>query len=201
MRMESADEAAALGGGKSMEQSGRKRSAKLTAVFLLALAMALTAGMGAAAYAETVYDVWVGGTRVTSINMNDVLRDGKVSYTPAVADDPATTDVDESVPAILTLDGAAITGGYAFDENNSVAAIYADDDLTIDVTGTSIVIGPELETQYRHSYGVYIDGEGSNGKLTVTGPGTLTAAGGATPTGSSFGVYANGAAAVNGTLK
>ena len=136
-----------------------------------------------------LYDVWVGGTQVTGANMNDVLGDGKVSYTPAVADDPATTDADESAPATLTLDGAAITGGYTFNDN--AAAIYAEGDLTIDVTADSTVTGPEADD----SYGVY-----SGGSLTFTGAGTLTAEGGTATRGSSRGVFAYGTVTVDGTL-
>ena len=138
-----------------------------------------------------LYDVWVGGTQVTGANMNDVLGDGKVSYTPAAADDPATTDADETAPATLTLDGAAITGGYTFNDN--AAAIYAEGDLTIDVTADSTVTGPDNGSG--NSYGVY-----SGGSLTFTGAGMLTAAGGDAYR-YSYGVYAyKGAVTVNGTL-
>ena len=155
-----------------------KRKEKLFGVLLgLVLMLALMAGLDAAAYAETSYPVWVGGTRVTSTNMNDVLRDGKVSFTPA----------EGSNPAILTLSGANITGSY------NGAAIYAEVDLTIDVTADSTVTGPNDD--FGNSYGVNADG-------AVTVNGTLTAAGG-TATGkndNSYGVYSVKSVTVNGTL-
>ncbi len=126
-----------------------------------------------------LYDVWVGGVRITGANMNNVLGDGKVSYTPA-------TNYTE---ATLTLSGATITSG-----SYRSAAIYAEGDLTINVTVDSTVTGPEADD----SYGVYV----RNGHLTVTGSGELTAEGG-TATGnggSSCGVLASGSVTVNGTL-
>ena len=49
----------------------------------------------------TEYPLWVGGKQVTSANASDVLGNGKVSFTPADGDTPAT----------LTLNGATISGG------------------------------------------------------------------------------------------
>ena len=148
--------------------------------------LALMAGMSAAAYAETDYPVWVGGTQVTSENMNDVLGDADagatVTFTPAEGDTPAT----------LTLNGASITGGYTF--GDKVAAIYAEGDLTIDVTADRTVTGPDNGSG--KSYCVY-----SGGSLTVTVNGELTAEGGTSTNGYSYGVYANyGAVTVNGEL-
>ncbi len=50
---------------------------------------------------------------MTEANKNNVLagdaqNDGKVRFTPAVDDDPATTGIDESTPATLTLSGVNI---------------------------------------------------------------------------------------------
>ena len=131
-----------------------------------------------------LYDVWVGGVQVTSANMGNVLagdlvNNGRVSFAPAT----------DSTPATLTLNGATITSG-----SHNYAAIYADGDLTIDVTTDSTVTGPEADD----SRGVYV----RNGHLTVTGSGELTAEGG-TATGnggSSCGVLASGSVTVNGTL-
>ena len=147
---------------------------------LLGLVLMLL-GMSMTVYAAetTEYDLWVGGTQVTSANASDVLVNdpanaGKVSFTPASDGNPAT----------LTLNGASISGG-----GSKSAAIYAGVDLgmTINVTADSTVTCP--------GNGVY-----SYESLTVTGTGTLTAVGGAASSGNSYGVWANGAVTVNGTL-
>lgn len=82
------------------------------------------------------YPVWVGGTHVTSENMNDVLGDAdegaSVRYTPAMG----------STPATLTLRDAAITSTGTEDSHEG-SAIYAEGDLTIDVTADSTVTGPD----------------------------------------------------------
>ena len=163
----------------------------------LALMLVLTAGMSAGAYAATPYPVWVGGVQVTSVNMNDVLgtkdAGATVRYTPAVADDPATTGVDESAPARLTLDGANITSTGSENSHNG-AAIYADEDLIVYVAADSAVTGPNNKSD--DSYGIF-----TYDKLNVTGPGTLTATGGEAKgvNGFSCGVYA-GDVTVRGTL-
>ena len=116
------------------------------------------------ALAAIQYPLYVGGTQVTSLNRNNVLAGGtndhKVSYTPAVADNPETTDVDESTPATLTLDGANITTGY--EVSGSTAAIYTTDDLIVTGSGSASNVG----------FGMYIKG----GKtLTLNGDFDLTA--------------------------
>ena len=128
-----------------------------------------------------LYPVWVGGVRVTELNVSDVLgtADGDaatVTYTPAT----------DTAAATLTLNGATITSG-----SYSNAAIYAKGDLTIDVTADSTVTGPEANL----SYGISI-----TGSLTVTGSGTLEAKGGTATNGSSRGVEASKAVTVTGTL-
>ena len=137
----------------------------------------------------TPYPLWVSGVQVTNYNQDDVLDDdpvncGKVSYIPAVADDPATTEVDESIPAILTLNGATINGSYG---ENGAAAIYAKDmDLTINVTGTNTVTG----SGDNFSCGISVIGKNeSKVNLTITGAGTLNANGNQTKGG--YGVNAS----------
>ncbi len=148
-----------------------KRKERFFGILLsLVLMLGLMAGMSLSAHAETSYNVWVGGVQVTSANRDNVLagdpeNDGKVSFTPA----------DGSTPAKLTLSGATITGSH------EDAAIYAEGDLTIDVTEDSTVTGPETDD----SYGVI----NSGGSLTVTGSGKLTATGGKATYGASYGVF------------
>ncbi len=117
----------------------------------------------------TPYSLWVGGVQVTSANKDDVLGDGKVSYTPAVTG-------DNPIPATLTLNGATITGGNA---DTEYSAIYAKDmDLTINVTADSTVNGPDHSELYASSYGINMEKYESGGVLTVKGDGKLTVIGG-----------------------
>ena len=143
--------------------------------------------------------------QVTGLNADDVLDDGTVSYTPA----------EETAPAILTLKGAAITDSY---EN---AAIFAEVDLTVCVETDSAVTGPDSESNSCGilTYGdLNVTGPGTlsatggaaksisygvyaeEGDVTVAEGGTLTAAAGAVTNGPSWGVYTVGAVTVNGTL-
>ena len=96
------------------------------------------------------YDIWVGGTLVTSENAGDVLGNGTVAY------DPDTNT--------LTLCGANITtpheaGDYSY-------GIYAKGQLTIELEGQSTVGSNSID------FGVYM-----NGDLTITGTGSLNAVG------------------------
>ena len=149
---------------------------------------------------NTTYPLWVGGVQVTSANKDDVLGDtdegATVVFTPAVDDNAATTDVNESSPATLTLNGADISGG---NNDSEYAAIYADGfDLTINVTENSTVTGPETNGLDDNSEGIYID----EGCLTITGSGRLTTTGGesANGYGCSYGIYVDRAVTINGPL-
>lgn len=73
--------------------------------------------------ANELYDVWVGDIRITDLSADDVLGD---------ADKGATVTYDPNTHT-LKLDNATITSG---DEQY---AIYAEHDLTIELTGTSTV--------------------------------------------------------------
>lgn len=69
------------------------------------------------------YDVWIAGTRVTNVNAADVLGD---------ADEGATVTYDANSKT-LTLDDANIVA------SDLEAAIYAEQDLTIELEGESTV--------------------------------------------------------------
>lgn len=69
------------------------------------------------------YDVWIAGTRVTNVNAADVLGD---------ADEGATVTYDASTKT-LTLDDANIAA------SDLEAAVYAEQDLTIELEGESAV--------------------------------------------------------------
>ena len=83
------------------------------------------------------YDVYVGDTRVTSANANDVLGDGTVSYTPAILKMEGDEYID--IPQTLTLNGATINTGYAFEDIK--AGIFSKAGLTIKLKGKSTVNG------------------------------------------------------------
>ena len=127
----------------------------------------VTAGLGHDLIAETIsdttpdtpsgpaeeYDIWVGGTLVTSENAGDVLGNGTVAY------DPDTNT--------LTLCDANITTPH--EAGNYNYGIYAKGQLTIELVGDSTVGNNSLPD------GVYM-----NGDLTITGTGSLNAVGSTT---------------------
>ena len=85
------------------------------------------------------YDLWLGGTRVTEKNLNDILNDGgKAKF------DPATNT--------LTLDNPTISGAY-------FGGIYAEFSLTVK--------GSYHMTDYASDYGIEVEGNTSN--LTLDG--------------------------------
>ena len=122
--------------------------------------------------ANELYDVWIGDIRITDLSADDVLGD---------ADEGATVTYDPDTHT-LKLDNAAITSG---DEQYT---IYAEHDLTIELTGTSTVTLEDPTTTEEPMYGT--EGAGGNcvpeataaiaceGSLTVksadaSNPGTL----------------------------
>ena len=176
----------------------------LSIVLSLAMALSLLPATALAAQEES-YQVWVGGTQVTSSNMNDVLDDGKVVYTPAT---------DEAA-AKLTLTDATITGAdeAAYSEMLS-AGIISYSPLELVLSGTNTIRVPDK----RYTYGILardtsltISGDGSltitcgNGEgsygivagtdLTING-GTITAQTG-TGTNFTYGISANGTVTIN----
>ena len=105
------------------------------------------------------YPLWVGGVQVTSANASDVLGDADegatVSFTPAVEDDPETTEVNEAAPATLTLSGANITTGHEYSSGDSFAGICYEgtSPLTIELaSGTNNTI--DIDGSQKWSNGV-----------------------------------------------
>lgn len=78
--------------------------------------------------ADEYYDVTVNGVEINSENMDDVLGDGTVSYTPS-------TDTE---PAILTLEDAVLVGDVF---GTCGAAIEAYEDLEIVFKGENHLVG------------------------------------------------------------
>ena len=100
--------------------------------------------------ANELYDVWIGDIRITDLSAVDVLGD---------ADEGATVTYDPDTHT-LKLDNAAITSG---DEQY---AIYAEHDLTIELTGTSTVTLDDPTTTEEPMYGT--EGAGGNCVPEVT---------------------------------
>ena len=132
----------------------------------------------------TPYDLWVGGTQVTSANAADVFGDGTVSY-----------DAEQK---ILTLNNYTYSGGPLLD-GNVYAAIYykGADTLELALVGENSVT--HTGTDMGNIYGVR-----ANGSITVSGTGSLTAAGGdVTDTAHwyhSYGVYTSSITVTGGSL-
>ena len=96
----------------------------------------------------TFYDVWVGGTRITSANAADVFGDGKVSY------DPAT--------ATLTLNGYTYSGA-----GHEGSAVYTAGDIAVVVAGENALASTAGDAI--HACGnITVTGSGTDASLAVT---------------------------------
>ena len=116
---------------------------------LLAVVMVITTlcALPFSALAED-YDVWVGGTQVTSTNAENVLGDGTISY--------------NAQTKTLILNNANIQTSY--ETYYGAAAIYTTDNLT--------VIGYGSVGNSNIDFGIYAEGEKNltlNGDFTITG--------------------------------
>ncbi|MBP3634698.1 MAG: InlB B-repeat-containing protein [Oscillospiraceae bacterium] len=120
------------------------------------------------------YSLWIGGTRVTSLNASDVFGDGKVSY------DPASNT--------LTLNNYSYEGEYIWSDGltQGAAIRYEDTDtLKLVLNGESSVTYSGRERDA--CYGLY-----SKKSIVISGDGALTAT--ATPD------YGSGVYVVNGGI-
>ena len=85
-------------------------------------------------HAVVNYDVWVGGTQVTSANKDNVLGVINANGTPTVTYTPASSSSGVTTPQKLTLNGAVI-------ESGSEKGIEASDNLVIDLKGENQITG------------------------------------------------------------
>lgn len=128
----------------------------------------------------TTYKVWVAGTQVNNVNMNDVLGDGgSVTYTPA----------DGTNPQILTLTNANISAGISGRTGAFNAVIYVPSGsgkIVINVVGTNTVTNTYNDSSTAAEYikGIYV-----HGILTFTGDGTLTVSTQETTATNNFAIY------------
>ena len=134
------------------------------------------------------YDVWVGGTQVTSANASNILNDSSTTNTHSVSYEPTTKT--------LTLTDATITGAPNRQYTSNITdacGIYAKHDLTIELSGSNTVKGSENPDEQKNgNYGIFV-----SGRLTFTSDsdGSLTVSGGTSSNNGNAwvpGVYASG---------
>lgn len=158
-----------------MEKSTIKRK---IGVCLMALAMivAMIPSWSVTANAATDYGLKVGGAEVTS----DRTSGDGWSYNPT-----ANT---------LTLNDYSYSGKGGGDGTFS-GGIYSTSNLTIKLIGNNFV-DDTLSDKYAYSCGIFV-----NGKLTITGDGSLTTSGGSGSDGKgSYGIMAGGLTVNSGTI-
>ena len=158
-----------------MEKSTIKRK---IGVCLMALAMivAMIPSWSVTANAATDYGLKVSGAEVTS----SVTSGDGWSYNP-------TSNT-------LTLNGYTYSGKGGGDGTFS-GGIYSTSDLTIELIGNNSV-DDTLSDKYAYSCGIFV-----NGKLTITGDGSLTTSGGSGSNGKgSCGIMAGGLTVNSGTI-
>ncbi len=121
--------------------------------------------IGAGSSTVTGYGLYVQGTQVTDTNKDDILGDGKVSFTPS----SGTAGTQGYVPATLTLDGATIT------HNPTSPTLYSDDTAAISYTDTDtlkIITTADSTVTAQSKVGIYSTGPlvfGGTGLLEVVG--------------------------------
>lgn len=158
-----------------MEKSTIKRK---IGVCLMALAMivAMIPSWSVTANAASDYGLKVSGAEVTS----SVTSGRGWSYNPNTK--------------TLTLNGYTYSGKGGGDGTFS-GGIYSTSDLTIELIGNNSV-DDTLSDKYAYSCGIFV-----NGKLTITGDGSLTTSGGSGSNGKgSYGIMAGGLTVNSGTI-
>ena len=141
------------------------RKKRLLGILLsFALMLGMLPMMSLTTHAATnYYEIWVGGTRVTSANASDVFKDGTVSYNAS--------------SKTLTLDGYSSNGACRTWKQSGItyySAIYAEQELTIQLNNNnSVTIPADIGgSGFSYDYGIWVCGESNN--LTIQGGGKLT---------------------------
>ncbi len=139
----------------------------------------------APADAATEYPVWVGGTQVTDANKDDILGDGKVSYTPGegsgtltITGTPAITGLVEGT--LIYADGIDLTINAASGLmlNSTGSGVYVNGDVTINGDASINTTGISINCR---------------GDVTITGSLTATA-------GGTYTVFSNGNISIGGNV-
>ena len=138
------------------------------------------------------YDVWVGGTQVTSANASNILNDSSTTNTHSVSYEPTTKT--------LTLTDATITGAPNRQYTSTIkdaCGIYSKHDLTIKLIGDNNKVQGAAE-QPDGSYGIFVEGRLTfiDGRTDTTGstPSITVSGGTSNNSGNAWvpGVYASG---------
>ena len=131
--------------------------------------------------AVVTYNVWVGGTQVTSANKDNVLGVTNANGTPTVTYTPESSSAGVITPQKLTLNGAVI-------ESGSEKGIKASDNLVIDLKGENQITGTNNL--------IYLETSGKQLTITSTSEnkGTLTL----DSVSVNSTVYADGGITING---
>ena len=138
------------------------------------------------------YDVWVGGTQVTSANASNILNDSSTTNTHSVSYEPTTKT--------LTLTDATITGAPNRQYTSNITdacGIYAKHDLKIALVGNN-KINETPQAQRDGSYGIFVEGRLTfiDGRTNTTGstPSITVSGGESSNKGNAWvpGVYASG---------
>ena len=159
----------------------KKRLIGILLSFALMMVMLPVLGMSQTAYAD-VYDLWVGGIRVTSTNASDILGD---------RDEGITASYDNGSNTLTLNNYSYESPGYEFDlQNQHYAAIYAGQELNIQFKGNNTV---KCTEQGGASIGNGIHVYGTGNELIISGSGTLEAGG--------YGIGGMGIYAVGGDIK
>ncbi len=139
----------------------------------------------APADAATEYPVWVGGTQVTDANKDDILGDGKVSYTPGegsgtltITGTPAITGLVEGT--LIYADGIDLT-------------INAASGLTLNSTGSGVYVNGDVTINGDASINTTGISINCRGDVTITGSLTATA-------GGTYTVFSNGNISIGGNV-
>lgn len=117
------------------------------------------------------YNCWVGGTRVTSANKEDVFNDGKVRFAPAEGDNPATLTLKEYTYNDEGCHIEGIINGYFGIFFGDPENIGKGEPLTVVLEGDNSITctGDAPEADYL--------GICTTGDITFKGNGNLTASG------------------------
>ncbi|MBE5851261.1 MAG: hypothetical protein E7298_14225, partial [Lachnospiraceae bacterium] len=135
----------------------KSRTKALSWLISLALMLSLLPGMSLTAQAADSYNIWVGGTQVTSANAGNIDGSNKASYN-AETKTLTLNGYDSNTPHEWTFDS------YPNDKYSAI--IYSEHDLVITIVGNNSITN---KAKTYESRGIY-----TKGNLTITGEGSIT---------------------------
>jgi len=136
-------------------------------------------------------DLWVGGVKVTTENMDDILGDGTATFTPYGPQTTAGSALStESVPGTLTPQKVEVAAGVltlrnantsGVEDTHDGAAVYSDEPLRVLLQGDSTLVGADSASG--DACGIHIAGAAIFG-----GSGTLSVGAGVAGDGNAVGI-------------